>query len=206
MKSSLLVLAFFILGCTSGINFKLDIDPHTVSVVILYVLMLMVGISLGSNKEIAQLRQFMKPKVLLIPIATVTGTFVFSAFAALLLSQWSIFDCMAVGSGFAYYSLSSILITQLKEPSLGVQVATELGTIALLANIFREMTALLGAPIIYKYFGKLAPIAAAGVTSTDVLLPSISRYSGKEIIPIAIIHGILINISVPFFVSIFCRL
>ena len=143
---------------------------------------------------------------MLVPIATVTGTFIFSALAALLLSQWSVFDCMAVGSGFAYYSLSSILITQLKEPSLGVQLATELGTIALLANIFREMTALLGAPLIYKYFGRLGPIAAAGVTSTDVLLPSITKYSGKEIIPIAIIHGILINLSVPFFVSIFCKM
>ena len=34
---------------------------------------------------------------------------------------------MAVGSGFAYYSLSSILITQFKEPSIGLQLATELG-------------------------------------------------------------------------------
>ena len=39
--------------------------------------------------------------------------------------QWSVFDCMAVGSGFAYYSLSSILITQFKEPSIGLQLATE---------------------------------------------------------------------------------
>ena len=68
---------------------------------------------------------------------------------------------MAVGSGFAYYSLSSILITQFKEPSIGLQLATELGTIALLTNIFREMMALLGTPIIKKYFGKLAPISAA---------------------------------------------
>ena len=66
------------------------------------------------------------------------------------------------GYGFAYYSLSSILITQFKEPSIGLQLATELGTIALLANIFREMMALLGAPPIRKYFGKLAPISAAG--------------------------------------------
>ena len=58
------------------------------------------------------------------------------------------------------------------------------------------MMALLGTPLIKKYFGKLAPISAAGVNSMDVLLPSISRYSGKEMIPIAILHGILIDISV----------
>ncbi len=64
--------------------------------------------------------------MLLVPIATIVGTLLFSAFASLLLSQWSVFDCMAVGSGFAYYSLSSILITQFKEASVGLQLATEL--------------------------------------------------------------------------------
>ena len=59
---------------------------------------------------------------------------------------------------------------------------------------------------IKKYFGELAPISVAGVNSMDVLLPSISRYSGKEMIPIAILHGILIDISVPVFVSFFCNL
>ena len=95
--------------------------------------------------------------MLLIPLGTITGTLLFSALASILLSQWSVFDCMAVGSGFAYYSLSSILITQFKEPTIGIQLATELGTIALLTNIFREMMALLGTPLIKKYFGKLAP-------------------------------------------------
>lgn len=58
-------------------------------------------------------------------------------------------------------------ITQLKAPSLGMQLATELGTIALLANIFREMTALIGAPLIRKYFGQLAPISAVGSDCGD---------------------------------------
>ena len=145
-------------------------------------------------------------KFLLIPLATISGTLAFSALASLLLSRWSIFDCMAVGSGFAYYSLSSVLITQFKEASIGLQLATELGTIALLANIFREMMALLGAPLLARYFGRLAPISAAGVNSMDVILPVITRYSGKDMVPVAIFHGLLIDMSVPFFVSMFCRL
>ncbi len=117
-----------------------------------YALMLQVGISIGSNKKLKELIKSLRLKMLLVPMATIAGTLLFSALASLLLSQWSVFDCMAVGSGFAYYSLSSILITQFKEPSIGLQLATELGTIALLANIFREMMALLGAPLIRKYF------------------------------------------------------
>ena len=40
----------------------------------------------------------------------------------------------------------------------------------------------------------------------DVVLPLITRYSGKDMMPVAIFHGILIDMSVPFFVSMFCRL
>ena len=206
MKGSLIVVAFFYIGCVVGTFNDSQLEVHNLSMYVLYALMLQVGVSIGSNKNLKVLVKSLRFNMLLVPLATIVGTLLFSAFASLLLSQWSVFDCMAVGSGFAYYSLSSILITQFKEPSLGLQLATELGTIALLANIFREMMALLGAPLIRKYFGKLAPISAAGVNSMDVLLPSITLYSGKEMIPLAIFHGILIDMSVPVFVSFFCSL
>lgn len=202
----MIVVAFFCIGCVVGTFNDSQLEVHNLSMYVLYALMLQVGVSIGSNKNLKVLVKSLRFNMLLVPLATIVGTLLFSAFASLLLSQWSVFDCMAVGSGFAYYSLSSILITQFKEPSLGLQLATELGTIALLANIFREMMALLGAPLIRKYFGKLAPISAAGVNSMDVLLPSITLYSGKEMIPLAIFHGILIDMSVPVFVSFFCSL
>ena len=206
MKGSLFILVFFLMGCLIGYFYTIGFDIHEMSVKVLYVLMLLLGMNLGGNQDLKGFVAQFNFKMLLVPIATVSGTFLFSAIAGFILSQWSVFDCMAVGSGFAYYSISSVLITQLKTPSMGLQVATELGTIALLANIFREMMALLGAPLIRKYFGKLAPISAAGVNSMDVLLPSITQYSGKDVIPIAIFHGILIDMSVPVFVSFFCNL
>lgn len=206
MKNNLIVLAIFGIGCLAGAGFQPEADMHNWLLCILYALMLQVGIGIGSNRGLQQELKKLSPKMLLVPAATITGTLAFSAAASLLLSQWSVFDCMAVGSGFAYYSLSSILITQFKEPSIGLQLATELGTIALLSNIIREMMSLVGAPLIRKYFGQLAPISAAGVNSMDVLLPSITRCSGKEVMPIAIFHGILIDLSVPFFVNLFCNL
>lgn len=206
MKNNLIVLAIFGIGCLASAGFQPEADMHNWSLCILYALMLQVGIGIGSNRSLQQELKKLSPKMLLVPAATITGTLAFSAAASLLLSQWSVVDCMAVGSGFAYYSLSSILITQFKEPSIGLQLATELGTIALLSNIIREMMSLVGAPLIRKYFGQLAPISAAGVNSMDVLLPSITRCSGKEVMPIAIFHGILIDLSVPFFVNLFCNL
>ena len=82
--------------------------------------MFQIGISIGSNKELKSMISQLRLKFLLIPLATISGTLLFSAIASLLLSRWSIFDCMAVGSGFAYYSLSSVLITQFKEASIGI--------------------------------------------------------------------------------------
>ena len=204
MKNSIIVFLFFCAGCLLGFSGEIKLDAHHISLYILYALMLQVGISIGSNKNLKQIVRQIRLKMLVIPLATIIGTLLFSALASLLLSRWSVFECMAVGSGFAYYSLSSILITQLKESSLGVQLATELGTIALMANIMREIMALLGAPLFVKYFGRLSPICAGGATTMDTTLPIITRYSGKDLVFISIFHGIIVDFTVPFFVSFFC--
>ena len=203
MKGSLIVVGFFALGCVLGWSGRLPdvVIENDITVYVLYLLMFQVGLSIGSDKKLKDILGSIRPKLLLVPFATIAGTLVFSALVSLLLTQWSVFDCLAVGSGFAYYSLSSILITQLKESSLGVQLATELGTIALMANIMREIMALLGAPLFVKYFGRLSPICAGGATTMDTTLPIITRYSGKDLVFISIFHGIIVDFTVPFFVS-----
>ena len=206
MKGSLIVVGFFELGCLLGWSGWLPdvVIENDITVYVLYLLMFQVGLSIGSDKKLKDILGSIRPKLLLVPLATIAGTLVFSALVGLLLTQWSVFDCLAVGSGFAYYSLSSILITQLKEPFWGVQLATELGTIALMANIMREIMALLGAPLFVKYFGRLSPICAGGATTMDTTLPIITRYSGKDLVFISIFHGIIVDFTVPFFVSFFC--
>jgi uncharacterized membrane protein YbjE (DUF340 family) len=208
MKSSIFVLVVLGLGVILGLSFPVPdfLLDKSLSTYILYALMLQVGISLGCSDSLKKLVRNFDFRLLLIPLSTIIGTLIFSAAASLLLSKWTAADCMAVGSGFAYYSLSSLLITQLKEASVGIQIASELGTIALLTNIFRELMSLVGAPWFRKYFGSLAPVSAAGVNSMDVVLPTITRFSGKEMIPVAILHGILLDMSVPFFVTLFCQM
>ena len=115
-------------------------------------------------------------------------------------------DCMAVGAGFGYYSLSSVLITQMKEPQVGVAFAAQLGTIALMANIMREVLTLLTAPLIYKVFGRFAPISVGGATSMDSTLPVITAVCGKEMAFISIFHGVTVDFTVPFLVTFFASL
>ena len=172
MKGSLIVVGFFALGCLLGWSGYLPgvIIENDITVYVLYLLMFQVGISIGSDKKLKEILSSIRPKLLLVPLATIIGTLSFSALISLALTKWSVFDCLAVGSGFAYYSLSSILITELKEPTLGAQLAAELGTIALIANIIREIFALLGAPLFVRYFGRLSPICAGGATTMDTTL------------------------------------
>ena len=126
------------------------------------------------------------------------GTVSAAALVSLMLPHRSASDCMAVGAGFGYYSLSSIFITQYKGP--------ELGTIALLSNIMREIITLLCAPLLVRWFGNLAPISAGGATTMDTTLPIITRCSGQQFVVVAIFHGFVTDFSVPFLVTFFCSI
>jgi uncharacterized membrane protein YbjE (DUF340 family) len=40
----------------------------------------------------------------------------------------------------------------------------------------------------------------------DTTLPIITRYSGKDLVFVAIIHGFIVDFTVPFFVTFFCTI
>ncbi|SKB90860.1 Membrane protein of unknown function [Sphingobacterium nematocida] len=200
MKGSLIIVGFFVLGVFSGIgNFiPNDFFPEEISQYVLYVLMFLVGLSIGYDRELLLSLRQTNWKILLVPMGTIVGTLVGTAVVGAFIPQWSISESMAVGSGFGYYSLSSIFITKYKGAALG--------TIALMSNIMREVFALLATPLLVRWFGRLAPISAAGATSMDTTLPIITQYSGRDYVVIAISHGIIVDLTVPFLVTFFCSL
>lgn len=209
MKGTVAVVLVFVAGCLAGWSGLVDLESFgkigkDLTMYVLYLLILLVGISMGCNPQLKKIVRSASPKIFLLPVSTILGTLLFSAMASLFISKWGVFDCLAVGSGMGYYSLSSVLISQYKEASLGMQMAAELGTIALLANIFREMFTLVGTPLLARWFGPFAPIASAGVTAIDVCLPVLVRYTGDRMLPAAIISGIVTDFSVPLLVPFFC--
>jgi uncharacterized membrane protein YbjE (DUF340 family) len=200
MKGSLIILSFFATGILLGIFhlFPQGVLTYDISFYVLCALMFSVGISIGNDP--ASLRQFrhLNPRLVFLPLMTMAGTWLGVIVVSFFLKNSSITDCLAVGSGFGYYSLSGILITQCK--------GVELGTIALLSNIMREVMTLLFAPWMVRYFGPLAPVSAGGATTMDTTFPIIVRTSGKEYAIVSIYHGFIMDFSVPFLVTFFCSL
>lgn len=200
MKGSLIIVGFFILGVIAGKFGWLTIGAFgfDISFVALALLMLCVGIGVGNDLSALKSLRTLDSRLLLLPLVTITGTLAGCGLISLFMDWRSLPETLAVGSGFGYYSLSSIFITQYKGP--------ELGTVALLANIIRELITLLGAPLLVKFAGPLSAISAGGATSMDTTLPIITTVSGKEFVILSIYHGFVVDFSVPFLVTFFCSL
>ncbi len=198
MKGSIAIVSFFILGAVLGYFGLIPITlvESKASFYVLSTLMFFVGLSIGSDSKTLKSFKKLNPKYYLLPLATIIGTLGGCAIISIVIPGRSLTDIMAVGSGFGYYSLSSIFITEYK--------GAELGTIALLSNILRELIALLFAPFLVKYFGKLATISVGGATTMDTTLPVILKFSGKEFIVVSVFHGFILDLSVPFLVTFFC--
>ena len=200
MKGSLIIVGFFVLGIVCGLMQWLpDLNAYgNVSFLTLCGLLFCVGITVGNNTELLKSFKQLDARLMLLPLMTIVGTLAATAITSLGMPGRSLTDCLAVSSGFGYYSLSSILITQYRGP--------ELGTIALLANIIREVFTLLGAPLLVRYFGPLSPISCGGATTMDTTLPIITRCSGENFVILSLFHGFLVDFSVPFLVTFFCSL
>lgn len=200
MKGSLIIVGFFILGIAAGLSGMVpeSIIDGDLTFYALCALLLFVGIGIGSDRNIVTKFKSLDVRMALLPLGTALGTFAGSLVVSFILSGRSPLDCLAVGSGFGYYSLSSIFITEYK--------GAELGTIALLANIIREMATLLLSPVLAKVFGPLAPISSGGVTSMDTTLPIIMASSGEQYSAVSIFHGFILDFSIPFLVTFWCTL
>lgn len=200
MKGSLIIVGCFALGIIAGLTKRLptEVIDSDLSYYALCALMFCVGISIGNDSKTLKSFRQISPKFMLLPLLTIAGTLAGCLAVAWLLPERHLTSCLAISSGLGYYSLSGIFITEMR--------GAELGTIALLANIIREIITLLCAPLLRKWFGPLAPISAGGATSMDTTLPIITQTAGKEFTIISIMHGFLTDFSVPFLVTFFCSI
>lgn len=181
----------FFLEPSYAVNFSYLSD------IALVVLMFSVGISVGANKQVFSKIKEHHIKILIIPIGIILGS-IAGGFLCSILMDMPLNVSVAITSGLGWYSLSGVLITDL--------AGADLGTIAFLANLFREILSFMLIPIVAKYCNHYTAIAPAAATSEDTTLPVLIKYTSEEVVIMAVINGVICSMMVPVLTNLFYRI
>lgn len=162
---------------------------------LLYALLFFSGLGVvNSNIKFKDI--FDSPVLLLLPIWTIIGTY-FGSFLFSMFSSFTVSESLGISSGFGWYSLSGIMITDLGYPILG--------SISFLSNIFRESFSFFLIPLLSKFGRRFyyPSICIGGATTMDITLPIITSHFGSDKMIPSIYHGLCITIVVPFLIPLF---
>ena len=193
---SLVILVVLVLGVGAGYLMPAAVSGFLdgASTYMLLLLLFSVGIETGLNRDVFTRIKELGFKILLIPFGIALGSLAGGAVAALLLSL-TVREGLAIGAGLGWYSLSGVLITEAGNP-VG-------GTIAFLANVFREMLTFIIVPFVASHLNHYCAIAPAGATSMDTTLGIISKNTNGTIAVLAFVNGIVCTLLVPLLVPLF---
>ncbi|WP_299067611.1 lysine exporter LysO family protein [uncultured Psychrobacter sp.] len=172
------------------------LPPENTMTILLMILILLVGIGLkGSGitlKEVLLNRRGVEMSVIF-TFAVLAG----GLFFALLFSEVSWTKGLALASGFGWYSLSAIVMTE--------AYGAIWGSVALFNDLIREFFALIFIPVFMRK-SPSASVGLGGATSLDFTLPIIQQSGGLKVVPLAISFGFLINIVSPVLMVVFSAL
>lgn len=160
--------------------------------VILYTLMFSVGISVGMQKGIfAKIKEY-HIKIFIIPLGIIVGSLAGGVLCSLIL-EIPIGYGTAISSGLGWYSLAGVTISNL--------VNAELGSIAFMSNLMREMFSFILIPFLAVHFNNYTCIAPAGATSEDTTLPVMLKYTNEETVVLSVFNGVVCSLMVPVLIS-----
>lgn len=169
------------------------IDTSAVSDILLCLLIFSIGIDIGLNKEAFSELKKLGFKILLVPLGTIIGTLAGGLLISLFISQ-SLRESLAIASGFGWYSLSGILITNMGYPISG--------TISFLANVFREILTFLLVPAIASKLNYYSAVSIGGATTMDTTLGVITKFTDSKTGVISLIHGVILSMIVPVLIAV----
>ncbi|KGK89974.1 lysine exporter LysO family protein [Clostridium sp. HMP27] len=197
---TIVLLAAVIGGILCGYYFVPENIANNISIISSFALnltILSVGIDVGSNKGLIKDLKKAGFKILLVPFSIVLGSLLGGIMTSIIYDL-PIKSGLSIASGFGWYSLSGIMLTNLD--------SAHVGTIALLTNIFRELIAVISIPIIASKLNHYTAIAPAGATSMDTTLPLISEVTSPEVTIISFLNGVVLSSLVPILISFFYTL
>jgi len=155
-------------------------------------LLFLIGIQLRNNgmtlKQIVLNRRGMMVAVIVVGSSLVGG--VINAF----ILDLPLNTALAMASGFGWYSLSGILLTESFGPVIG--------SAAFFNDLGRELIAIMLIPGLVRRSRSTA-LGLCGATSMDFTLPVLQRSGGLEMVPAAIVHGFILSLLVPIMMAFF---
>ncbi len=182
-------LLFGYLFLDTGVKDTLDLILMSALDVMIFIDGIEIGSNRGILKRICNLHSALL--ALAIPLAVACG----SICGALLLGHiagLSAYDSLLVGGGLGWYSFSSVVISAM--------YSTEIGTVAFLANMMREISGFFLIPLLVRVHKFLA-LAPSGAATMDSGLPVVIKYTNLHVGMYSFINGLVLTLIVPVLIS-----
>lgn len=151
----------------------------------LNVLLFAIGFDLGVELKHLDFRK-LRPWMLAAPFLNIALTLGCGLLFAWI-SPFSSKDGLRLVSGLGWYSLSSVVLAE--------QGLIVLSMLAFIHNVFRELLAILTAPLAARVSPYLS-LFLGGATSMDVMLPFVQRYAGREYTLFSFYSGLVCSLAV----------
>ena len=99
---------------------------------------------------------------------------------------------VAVAAGFGWYSLA---------PSLLAPYSLPVSAVCFLANVMREVFAILAIPLVARRIGFVESVALPGAAAMDTVLPVVIGSTHERITIYSFTSGVILSLAVPLLVS-----
>ncbi|WP_105634956.1 lysine exporter LysO family protein [Cronobacter dublinensis] len=183
------VVLGFVLGLTGLAFLK---HATAASEYTLIFLLFLIGIQLRNNGM--TLRQIVLNRRGMMVAVVVLGSSLIAGVVNALLLGLPLRAGLAMASGFGWYSLSGILMTESFGPVIG--------SAAFFNDLGRELIAIMLIPTLVRR-SRSSALGICGATSMDFTLPVLQRSGGLELVPAAIVHGFILSLLVPLLMALF---
>ncbi|MGB5823371.1 MAG: lysine exporter LysO family protein [Proteocatella sp.] len=193
------ILAAVLLGAITGFFIVPESFLQYIGTIMdfgLCALLFFVGIDLGKNKEVfIQIRE-LGVGIIALPFIVAIGS-IFGAVLVGVFLGYAPNESAAIGSGFAWYTLAPIIIAP---------YSAEISAVAFLANVTREVCAILIIPVVAQKIGFMEAVSTTGAAGMDTLLPVVSKATDPKTAVICFVNGVVLTMLVPILVSFFIQL
>ena len=158
-------------------------------VVLLCILLLLVGLDLGSAGSILEDLKKVGIKAIFFSIAAMLGTAIIGAITCLLMG-FSLREGLAVSLGFGWYTYAPVVIA-----GAGQQYMIA-GALSFMYNVIRETLGIILIPIVAKKIGYIETTGIPGVAAMDVCMPIVDRSCRPDTVVYSFVTGFFMCITV----------